>query len=173
MRWVILLVVFPTLSMTEPGVAQEPLRATAELFDAEGARVGSVTLRETPTQGVLLEIRLTGLEPGLHGFHIHETGRCAPAFSEAGGHFAPRGRDHGLWSPGGRHAGDLLNVAVASDGTASVERLAPGVTLHEGPAHSLFDEDGSAIVVHGGPDDYVSQPSGAAGGRVACGVVTR
>jgi Cu-Zn family superoxide dismutase len=168
-----------TLGLLTTGAAEAqqpagtPLTARAELHDVDGRSLGEVRLEETPSNGVLLTVDLEGLEPGVHGFHIHETGRCEGDFSSAGGHFAPRGHAHGIWSPQGRHAGDLLNVRVADDGSLHAERLAEAVTLRDGPTESLMDADGSAIVIHAGADDYRSQPSGAAGARVACGVVRR
>lgn len=146
--------------------------ATATLLDAARNEIGHVTLRETAGHGVLLDIRITGMQPGPYAIHIHETGACTPpSFESAGGHFAPRGRAHGMHHPDGMHAGDLPNIHVPADGEMRIERLAPHVTLEPGASHSLFDDDGSAIVVHAGTDDYRSQPSGSAGARALCGVV--
>lgn len=154
--------------------AQEGPTARAELVDRSGAKVGEVDLLETPFHGVLLRIEVTGLSPGVHALHIHETGSCeGPTFESAGGHYAPRGRSHGLMHREGKHAGDLPNVHVPESGRLEAEALAEEVTLLQGAGNSLFDDDGSAIVIHAGADDYVSQPAGAAGDRVACGVVTR
>jgi Cu-Zn family superoxide dismutase len=146
--------------------------AHASLRSATGQAVGSVLLRDTPN-GILLKVDLTAAEPGAHGFHIHETGRCeAPAFQSAGGHYAGGGSEHGLIDTPRPHAGDLPNVHVPQDGRLSFEVLAPGVTLREG-ARSLFDSDGSALVLHRNPDDYASEPAGNAGDRIACGVIER
>ena len=108
-----------------------------------------------------------------HRFHIHETGLCAPDFDEAGGHFNPHGRAHGFLSPDGAHAGDLLNIRVPASGSVEVERMGTEVTLEPGDPASLFDEDASALVIHAGPDDYLSQPSGGSGDPIACGVIRR
>jgi Cu-Zn family superoxide dismutase len=97
-------------------------------------------------------------------------GRCEPPFTTAGGHFNPGGRKHGFSNPDGMHAGDLPNLRVGKDGTAEAELLTAQVTLSPGPT-SLLDADGSAIVLHAGPDDYVSDPAGNAGDRIACGVI--
>ena len=167
------LVAVPAAGQDAPPVPT-PLTAGAELAGPDGQIVGRATLEETPFGGVLITLSVEGLEPGSHGFHIHETGRCeAPDFTSAGGHYAPRGNAHGLRTAWGHHGGDLPNLHVAEDGTARTERLASGVTLRADAPHTLFDADGSAIVLHAGPDDYVSQPSGAAGARVACGVIQR
>ncbi|MGH7571408.1 MAG: superoxide dismutase family protein [Gemmatimonadota bacterium] len=144
--------------------------ASADLRDAEGNALGIIELRDTD-EGVSLSGSLAGLSPGEHGFHIHETGLCEPpAFESAGGHFAPAGRQHGFDHPEGPHAGDLRNIEVAEDGTVTVSATDSLVTLREG-ANALLDDDGAALVVHAEPDDYRSQPSGAAGDRIACGVI--
>lgn len=154
--------------------AQEARTAHAQLRAPDGTRVGEVTLRETPAYGVLLDIRFSDLAPGVHAFHIHETGQCeAPSFTSAGGHYAPRGNAHGALRVEGKHAGDLLNLQVPPSGGIQTQRLAQHVTLLEDAHNTLFDADGSAIVVHQGADDYQSQPSGDAGSRVACGVIER
>ena len=145
---------------------------TARIVDAEGRALGQLRLVETPFHGVLITGELEGLAPGPHAFHIHETGRCeAPSFQSAGGHYAPRGHAHGVLVAEGKHAGDLLNLHVPADGRVRVERLARDVTLRPHAPHGLLDHDGSAVVIHAGADDYESQPSGAAGSRVGCGVI--
>lgn len=146
----------------------------ARLIDADGTERGAVVLRQTPGHGLVLEVTATGLEPGTHAIHIHETGACrAPDFSSAGGHFDARGRSHGLMHPRGPHAGDMLNLHVPASGEVRAERLAPHASLQPGTPGYLFDDDGSAVVIHAGADDYRSQPSGDAGGRALCGVVHR
>ena len=138
--------------------------------DMAGNTLGQVVLRDTDG-GVEISGTLTGLPPGEHGFHIHETGRCkAPSFESAGGHFNPTGRQHGFDNPEGPHAGDLRNLQVARDGSAVVSTTDSLVTLREGET-ALLDADRSALVIHADPDDYVSQPSGNSGDRIACGVI--
>ena len=156
----------------EPELGPE---ATATLRTTDGRVVGQVDLQDTRLDATLLRVTLYGgvITPGTHGFHIHETGRCEPAFSAAGGHYAPRGHAHGIMHPDGKHAGDLPNVHLENTGRTEFEILAYGVTTRRGATGSLFDDDGSAFVIHAEPDDYVSQPSGAAGDRVACGVIQR
>jgi Cu-Zn family superoxide dismutase len=161
-----------TLAAAHAGAQQ--LTATAEMIDPDGNVVGQVELTETPNYGVLLRVHLEGTDPGEHAFHIHETGRCeAPSFDSAGGHYAPRGRMHGILHPHGKHAGDLANVHVPSSGEVWTERLAHEVTLVPDATATLLDDDGSAIVVHANADDYESQPSGGGGTKVACGVIQR
>lgn len=148
-----------------------PLTVKAEVKGLDGASLGTITLTDTPT-GVLLAADLNGIPAGDHGFHFHEKGICDPAakFTTAGGHFAAGGTAHGLMAIGGPHGGDMPNQHVGADGKLVSQVFDGGVTLRAGP-HSLLDADGSALVIHAGADDYVSQPAGDAGGRIACAVI--
>lgn len=158
------------LALTAGAAAQESV--TAELSGTDGTGHGTVTLQQTPS-GVLIAAEFTGLPAGEHGFHIHETGACdaADGFKSAGGHFAGTSETHGFSAEGGPHSGDMPNIHAPDGGTLTVEIHNPRVSLAEGEPGYLLDEDGSAIVVHSGPDDYESQPSGEAGERIACGVI--
>ena len=143
----------------------------ATLIGADGASHGMVMVQDTPS-GVLITTELEGLPAGTHAFHFHEKGMCEPAegFKTAGGHFAPMASKHGLMVEGGPHGGDMPNQTVGADGKLETQILNTGVTLAAGPK-SLFDADGSALVIHAGADDYKSQPSGDACGRIACAVI--
>jgi superoxide dismutase, Cu-Zn family len=152
------------------GAAAAQQNATASLKDQQGQDVGTVELRQTPT-GVHIIANLTNLPAGEHGFHIHETGTCEGDFTSAGGHYNPGGAEHGYHSEGGPHAGDLPNIHVPESGELTVEYVNDRVSLEEGAEGTLFDDDGSAIVIHANPDDYQSQPAGDAGPRIACGVI--
>ncbi len=149
-------------------LAQEPAKATASFINSEGEKSGSATLTQTPN-GVLIEFELENLPAGgEHGFHIHQTGSCeTPGFESAGGHFAPMNRNHGYQDAEGFHAGDMPNQVASADGTIKGFVFNHQITLGEG-ANSVFDDDGSAIVLHAGADDYSSQPSGDAGSRLLC-----
>ena len=150
----------------------EEERFGADVCDgADGEGVGRVG-PGGKSKGVWVNAGSAGLRKGTHGFHVHETGKCEGDFKRAGGHFGPAGNKHGILVEGGPHAGDMPNIHVPSDGRLNFEVFAPAVTLDEGAEGSLFDSDGSAIMVHSGVDDYKSQPSGDAGARIACGVVT-
>lgn len=142
--------------------------ARAALADVHGKSVGEVTLARTP-HGTLLHARLTGLPAGAHAFHVHTVGKCEPPFKSAGGHFNPHGVKHGILAEDGVHAGDMPNIHVPGSGALEIEILNTFLELDA----SLFDDDGAAIVIHEGPDDYRTDPAGAAGPRIACGVITR
>lgn len=140
--------------------------ASATLRNVDGEIVGEVMIRDTE-HGALLHARLLDLPPGAHAFHIHETGTCEPPFASAGGHYNPDNTGHGLDDPQGRHAGDMPNVHVPASGAMQLEILNEAVTVDE----LLEAADGTAIVMHEDADDYSTDPAGAAGSRIACGVV--
>ncbi|MDX1497539.1 MAG: superoxide dismutase family protein [Salinisphaeraceae bacterium] len=128
---------------------------------------GTVVLTESPGAGLNMEISLSGLKPGLHGFHVHETGDCSgPEAMTAGGHFNPGNKSHGAPSEEDRHAGDLGNLDADGMGNARASISTAELSL-SGP-NSIR---GRAFVVHAEADDLESEPSGNAGARVACGVV--
>ena len=146
--------------------------ANAVLIDPAGEEIGNVALEQL-ARGVRIFAQAANLPPGVHGFHIHTTGQCeAPEFTSAGGHFNPTDEQHGWNNPQGHHAGDLPNVHVQEDGVLAVEYFTDSVTLGEGET-SIFDEDGAAVVIHEDADDYMSDPTGHAGARLACGVIER
>jgi len=146
--------------------------ATAELRDASGREVGSARFTQD-AGGVRVLLEVHGLPSGPKGVHVHETGSCEPPdFKSAGGHFNPEGKQHGFDNPQGPHAGDLPNIEVGEDGGGRLDATDERITLGSGEA-SLFDADGSALVVHAGPDDYKSDPAGNSGDRIACGPIVK
>ncbi len=144
--------------------------AKAALKDASGKDVGRVELLQTP-HGVLLKMSLKGVPPGERAFNIHAVGKCEPPFTSAGPHFNPASHKHGLEAKEGAHAGDMPNLHIPANGELVIEIANPMISLIKGQPNSLFDADGSAIVIHAGPDDYKSDPAGNAGDRIVCGVV--
>ena len=164
----------PAMLVAGVGFGQTPSRATATLVNATGVEVGRATIVPTETgTAVQITATLTNLPPGTHALHVHTVGKCdPPAFTSAGGHFNPTGKQHGKDNPNGPHAGDLPNFEANAKGEGTISYTVPGVTFGEG-ADSLFHAGGTALVVHASADDYKTDPAGNAGARIACGVIER
>jgi Cu-Zn family superoxide dismutase len=152
--------------------------AVAKIINARGQEIGEALLDETP-HGVLIEVELRDYSnrqhvlPGAHAFHIHAVGRCdPPGFDSIGGHYNPTGHQHGVLNPAGMHAGDQLNLHMPVGQAQHFEVLAAEATLGPGD-HSLFDADGSVLVIHENADDYQTDPTGNAGAAIACGIIER
>jgi Cu-Zn family superoxide dismutase len=149
--------------------AQRNAIAVATLHDAEGAAKGQLRMIERGER-VQLELSVTGLPPGSHGVHLHAVGNCdAPGFASAGPHLNPHARMHGTLNPRGSHLGDLPNINVGRSGKGSLAAWLPGSVDELRP--DLFDANGTAVVVHAAADDFRTDPSGASGARIACGVL--
>ncbi len=155
-----------------------PMATPAEMLDvpltnAEGEAVGLASFSES-ADGVTLTLRVEGLEPGEHGWHLHAMGTCEPSglepFSTAGPHWNPTAMMHGAPEAEKHHAGDFGNLTANDEGLAETTIATTDYSLSDGPT-SVFDADGAAIIVHVGEDDLVSQPAGNSGARYACGVV--
>jgi len=145
-------------------------RASAVLRDADGRQVGMATFVETAA-GVQVTLQARGLPPGTHGIHIHDQGICeGPVFTTAGGHFNPTNKQHGFNNPLGPHAGDLVNLVVAADGSAGYTTTNAMVTLAPGPL-SILKEGGTSLMIHADQDDYMTDPAGNSGTRIACGTI--
>jgi Cu-Zn family superoxide dismutase len=151
-----------------------PLKASASI-KGEGIS-GSAMFTEAKEGVVEFTVQVKGLKPGRHGVHLHATGKCEPDFTAAGGHFDPG--PFGNTDPDANHPfhmGDIPNLTVGADGAGVLQGVTTRVTLSDGPL-SVFDADGTAIIIHGNPDQGITGPpkSGVSGGpRVACGVITK
>lgn len=154
----------------QPSAGFDMLRA--DIKNVEGESIGEALLSNS-NGALLLDLTVSTISPGAHGFHIHTVGSCeAPDFKSAGGHWNPTGAEHGLENPNGFHAGDLPNLDVDADGNASLVQLALG-EIASGAADTLTDADGGAIVIHADADDLSSDPAGNAGPRIACGILEK
>jgi len=147
--------------------AREPVGGPpTPLIDSTGRQIGTVAVWQT-NGGVSFHVNASGLPHGLHGIHVHPIGRCDPPdFASAGTHWNPTGKQHGLNNPQGPHAGDLPNVTVSSSGSVSETLVAAHASFAD-----LADADGSALVIHAAADDYMTDPSGNSGARIACAVL--
>ena len=143
--------------------------ATAMMRPASGSQVnGSVKFTQVGSR-VRVSGQIAGLSPGLHGFHIHEKGDCSAAdATSAGAHFNPAGMKHGGPGSAVHHAGDLGNIKADDYGNATISVLADGVSVSKGQSDSVI---GRGLIVHAAPDDEKTDPTGNAGGRIACGVI--
>lgn len=145
--------------------------ATAIMYNANGAVIGTAQLTQDQNGAVFVDIASISLAAGTHGIHFHAVGKCdSPAFSTAGGHYNPMGKQHGLENSNGPHAGDNPNITIPASGVGEVAFSTDRVSLTPGTA-SLFDADGSSLVIHAAADDQKTDPAGNSGARVACGVV--
>ena len=159
----------------QPGMAEEELMAEATMLSASGEALGTVMLHES-SDSLLIAIDVQGLTPGGHAVIVHAVGACAPDFTAAGDHFSPReaqdGFVHPNWRRGteyGDHSGDLPNIYAHADGSARADFFTDGLTLQTGKPNSLFDADGSAIIIHADPQHHGEHES--ADSPVACGVI--
>jgi Cu-Zn family superoxide dismutase len=156
------------------------LFAWARIINVENDPIGAaIFTQRSGSDEVRVFVVAAGLQPGRHGIHIHSAGQCDPnsidpatgsPFFSAGTHFNPQENEHGLRNPEGPHAGDLPNLKVSPGGVGFLHATNDRITLGEGP-NSLFDTDGSAIVIHENRDDQVTDPTGNSGARIACGVI--
>lgn len=169
---VLLLAVFMAIALATGVYAQSDnvVHASAILKDTNGTEVGLAQFTEDDNGLVHVNVLVKGISPGEHGIHVHEVGNCSPPFTSAGAHYNPLGKHHGLKNPEGAHAGDLPNIIVNDRGEGYLDTTTDILTLSPGPI-TVFDSDGSTVVVHAGPDDHVSDPAGNSGGRIACGVI--
>lgn len=143
--------------------------ATAVLAPTSGSTAaGTVTFKELADGSVRVAVSLTGVPEGVHGFHIHDKGDCGDNGNAAGGHFNPHGTAHGAPAAEARHAGDFGNLTADPQGRIRAEFTTRSITVSPGTASAV----GRGVILHANPDDLQTQPTGNAGGRIACGVVT-
>lgn len=156
-----ILVLAACASMSRPA-------ATATLSPTSGSNAqGTVRFLQLADGSVQVSVDLTGVPPGVHGFHVHEKGDCGDNGMAAGGHFNPMAVAHGAPNEDPHHAGDFGNVTADANGAVHVKFTTRSVTVEAGANSAI----GHAVILHANPDDLTTQPTGNAGGRIACGVV--
>lgn len=158
----------PARMQLEVGEETPQIMLSAPITNARGENVGLASIVQS-SGALALNVSLSNMPAGEKALHLHTTGLCeAPAFKSAGGHLNPSGASHGKLSENGPHLGDFPNIVIAQDGLAEVSLPITG-NSDEVLGH-IEDEDGTSVMIHAGPDDYKSDPAGAAGPRIACGV---
>lgn len=144
--------------------------ANGSLIRADGQQAGRAELLQEGDR-LYLHLAGSGFDAGTRAFHLHQQGRCdGPDFTSAGGHLNPFGKTHGKLSEMGQHLGDLPNLEIPATGSFDATVELDGNASKTLP--QILDTDGTAVMIHAGPDDYKTDPSGAAGPRIACAVLS-
>jgi Cu-Zn family superoxide dismutase len=153
------------------GEGGEAPNEAISIINTEGQTIGQAVLTQKGDK-VVIHLEAEKLTPGKHGIHIHQFGKCeAPDFKSAGDHFNPQGKQHGFNNPKGFHEGDLPNIEVDANGKVAIDITTAVVTLQPGHPNSIVKADGASLIIHEKADDYVTDPSGNSGARIACGVI--
>lgn len=160
--------------LVSPVFAKQKDAVVVPLKTATGQDAGTATFHETKKGQLEIKLKLQNLPIGDHAVHIHEKPTCdAPDFKTAGGHFNPDGKKHGMANPEGHHNGDLpQNVTIGENHTGEATYKVNYLSLNPSAANSIFANGGTSIMVHEKADDMKTDPSGSAGNRIACGVIT-
>jgi len=172
MRQSLIILALVVTSLVASPVGAQGGQANGTLVDGSGKTIGTIRVTET-SAGVAIAASYSGIPAGQHGIHLHAVGKCdGPDFMSAGAHFNPDNKQHGAQNPQGPHAGDLGNLASTGAGMQQFTATTKLVTLGTGST-SVFDADGTALVIHANPDDEKTDPTGNSGGRIACAVLNR
>ncbi|WP_339697024.1 superoxide dismutase family protein [uncultured Roseivirga sp.] len=152
-------------------VAESLKTVTVDLASKSDSKLkGTVIFKELANGKINIDVNLMNIEPGDHAVHIHAVGDCSAADgTSAGGHWNPMNVAHGNRAEGGDfHQGDIGNLNVREDGNGSLSMDVEGWTIGGDDSTNILNK---ALIVHAGPDDFTSQPAGAAGPRIGCGVI--
>jgi len=160
----------PGEAAQQPAAGSTPIRrATAWVNPTQGYEGGGSAIFINEGDRVDLQVSFQKMEPGVHALHVHENGDCsAPDGTSAGGHWNPSGHEHGKWGEGAFHLGDIGNIVIDENGDGTLTFSSEYWTMGTGADNDVM---GKALIVHAGVDDFTTQPTGAAGGRIACGVI--
>lgn len=141
------------------------------IINSAGKNIGTAEFTQKANKVYIL-VEAESLPPGIHGIHFHNIGQCdGPDFTSAGPHFNPQSKLHGFHNPQGYHAGDLPNILVGAEGKVKTMIVSETVTLEQGKPNSILKPEGTSLVIHEKADDYVTDPSGNSGNRIACGII--
>lgn len=172
-----------SLAIPTVALAQTSGSVTTDFINIKGEKVGTATLTDS-ANGTLIKLDLKNFPSGERAIHFHQKGDCSPLegngteakniFSNAGSHLSLEGHDHGFMHEKGPHAGDIPNIIIPENGELKTDLFNERVSINKKDnLATLLDEDGAAIIIHQSADDYKSQPSGAAGDRIACAVLKK
>lgn len=168
-RVAILLASLALAGCATASTADNEVLGSAELRQANGLPAGTASLVAVGSS-LALDVAVSGVPAGTRGFHLHTTGQCTPPdFQSAGGHLNPSGNQHGSANPAGPHLGDLPNIRIEPHGITRTRFPLDGE--RDELLSRIFDVDGTSVMIHAQQDDYVTDPTGNAGGRIVCGVM--
>jgi len=162
------------LALALPALAAPKEKIVVHLKTSKGEDAGTATFKETKKGQLSIKLDLKNLPFGEHGVHIHAKPLCdAPDFKTAGGHFNPDSKQHGTLNPMGHHNGDLpANISIGEDHTGTATFKVGYLSLTDGSPNNILANGGTSIMVHEKPDDMKTDPTGNAGNRIACGVIS-